>query len=1016
MNTIFLGRGPQLAEFSRTLDQFFDLRKQPSIPPVVLIHGQGGIGKSSLLHAFGELARKHPDGDFEMIDVDWQVERQQNPQWFALEPSLIELRAVLQAVNRRAEACVRKWNAEKNEFARTLGELDRTLALASREANRFHHLSKARDHSPVPEAVVDGAAETLGGVTSTLLGPVGSVLEPIITVLMKVGINATPKLATFVAEKLNKTQYELLVGADQHLARALATALHDVAEKRRVLVMFDTYEIVDSIDPLVRLVIKAAGPNVLWVIAGRRDLYETTTDAVFGRVDGYREEDRHEYEITQLNLRALAREDIREYFRKAAPDRRELTDDEVYRIDVATSAIPLAVKLAADIWRETGAVEDIITSDDLTEENIIDHMVGRYQQHCVYREEDRRTLWAIAMADGDPKILKAMLLPNFDNDEIYRKHLAFVVHRYEAVQRKNTREPRLHDEPARFFVDYLRSETMRTNEWVQRFNERAVQWLCGRIERLADYHPTLHDLCNDEDYIESVLKVANHLFWIEEDEAWPWVTARYVEGIPYSTPLREGLVEIALSWHPYVSARGRARASKFQRAERYPFKPVEQDARSELLEQDRGRGWLNDSRIQNRYSQERAAIVFWTTIESLRRASRYNEALAKAFSIASRLEASSPHIRAKAASTMLSLSLELDHENNRAEIRDVLQLAIRLDPDNFYVWGEFGAWLLGVQRLDEAEAHLKKAIDLAPQDATNYELLSLCHSNQKRHGEALATALRAVELQPKEARLWRRLGTAHLELGQYGDAIRCQQQAVQLSPSEAESWRCLGNAFSWNNEYVEAIRCFRKGLEFETTVGLLRPIAWCFFMLNDFESSESYFLSVIELDSEDPDARNGLACVWMMRGQNQKAASEFERALRQKESDASTYHLWGRMLYRVGDYEGAWDKCEQAARLQPDNLKARAALEGLALLVDRGLPADLAMDDSSDLAEIRDPLNHAEWLALKGERERAIEVIAESVNHTPNNALYMNYCPAFHLLRNDPRLQSILTLTLAPDQ
>jgi hypothetical protein len=292
---------------------------------------------------------------------------------------------------------VRKWDVTKNEFARTAGELDRTLALASREASEFHHLRKTGDGGLLPEQVADGAAETISGIASTFLGPAGPVLEPLMNKLAKAGIDATPKLARYIAEKLNKAQYDLLVGANQYLARALGTGLRSAAEKRRLLIAFDTYEIVDAVDPLVRLVIKAAGPNVLWVIAGRRDLYETTTDAVFGRVDGYREEDRYAYEITLLNLRALAREDIREYFRQAAPARPVLGDDEVYRVDAATSAIPLAVKLAADIWRETGRVEDIISSNDLTDEGIIDHMVGRYQQHCVHRKEDGRTLAALSI-------------------------------------------------------------------------------------------------------------------------------------------------------------------------------------------------------------------------------------------------------------------------------------------------------------------------------------------------------------------------------------------------------------------------------------------------------------------------------------------------------------------------------------------------------------------------------------------------------------------------------------------
>ena len=72
------------------------------------------------------------------------------------------------------------------------------------------------------------------------------------------------------------------------------------ARRLPILVTFDTYEMIAERDAIVRVVIRAAGPRVAWVVAGRRDLYETRTSTPAGRVDGYREEDRHAYDVTRL--------------------------------------------------------------------------------------------------------------------------------------------------------------------------------------------------------------------------------------------------------------------------------------------------------------------------------------------------------------------------------------------------------------------------------------------------------------------------------------------------------------------------------------------------------------------------------------------------------------------------------------------------------------------------------------------------------------------------------------------
>jgi ABC-type transport system involved in cytochrome c biogenesis ATPase subunit len=83
LDDIFLGRERQMQDLGRVLSEFFDASRAPTLPPVVLISGQGGIGKSTLLRELHAMAQERFKGRYHRLDIDWQVQRQENLSAFA---------------------------------------------------------------------------------------------------------------------------------------------------------------------------------------------------------------------------------------------------------------------------------------------------------------------------------------------------------------------------------------------------------------------------------------------------------------------------------------------------------------------------------------------------------------------------------------------------------------------------------------------------------------------------------------------------------------------------------------------------------------------------------------------------------------------------------------------------------------------------------------------------------------------------------------------------------------------
>ena len=72
-------------------------------------------------------------------------------------------------------------------------------------------------------------------------------------------------------------------------------------------------------------------------------------------------------------------------------------------------------------------------------------------------------------------------------------------------------------------------------------NQRAVEALRARLAKLQADLPRSEDRCADDDWVQAALDLTEHLFWLDESEAWHWLIPRYVEGWAYSRPLRRGL-------------------------------------------------------------------------------------------------------------------------------------------------------------------------------------------------------------------------------------------------------------------------------------------------------------------------------------------------------------------------------------------------------------------------------------------------------------------------------------------
>ncbi|HYN88000.1 MAG TPA: tetratricopeptide repeat protein, partial [Ardenticatenaceae bacterium] len=514
-----------------------------------------------------------------------------------------------------------------------------------------------------------------------------------------------------------------------------------VARQGPILLTLDTYEIVDHVDLWVRLVIRRAGPRVVWVLAGRNNLADSRKYGA-GYFTGYRAEFPGE-RLRVFPLSEFSVADIAEYFQHRVPGR-PLAESEAEAIHEATLGIPLAVKEAAAIWARPETVLRDITGDESPSRDrrkVVEQVTARFLLHCFDDPGERSRLYALALAyRADADLVAAMLETEElerDLSELERRH-SFVF----------VRDMTLHDAVKSFIREYLLADVRRTSREVRTAHERAVAHLRARLQDREARLLTLEARVADEHWTADTTALVHHAFWLSEEQGLAILLPAQVAGLAYDDSFSRALLDAAEPLRPTLSNAGRRRLEVLRT--RRPWSPNLEHEAAFLAElKTSQRDWPKDG-----CEEERQVILALKRGQLLFRQERKSEALRQ-------------YERAK--QIVPSEAVELRRQ--LGEALDELASAL--------MWPESSqSALFSV----EAERALEHAVELLRENLAVWYRSGAIHYLAGRYDQALVAYKRALELDPKYAHPHHGLGNVYDNLGQYEQAIAAYRRAIELDP------------------------------------------------------------------------------------------------------------------------------------------------------------------------------------------------------------------------------------------
>ncbi len=232
-------------------------------------------------------------------------------------------------------------------------------------------------------------------------------------------------------------------------------------------------------------------------------------------------------------------------------------------------------------------------------------------------------------------------------------------------------------------------------------------------------------------------------------------------------------------------------------------------------------------------------------------------------------------------------------------------------------------------RRQEAIAHLKKALEIAPNNAEAPRQLASLLAEMGKVKEAEASYIQATKARPTDWYGYSLLAVFYMQQERYADAEKAFFAAQTLTPDNDLIYRNLAGLFILQGHYGEAEKRLQKALSLRTHPSTYAMMASARFFGHRYEEATAAMETAIELNASDPSfwGNLGIYYSWTTGSQGkapaafQKAIEMTQKALEVMPDDDRAKANLAEYKARTGDARGA---LAQLGKLSPQGLKTRA--------------------------------------------------------------------------------------------
>jgi tetratricopeptide (TPR) repeat protein len=144
-------------------------------------------------------------------------------------------------------------------------------------------------------------------------------------------------------------------------------------------------------------------------------------------------------------------------------------------------------------------------------------------------------------------------------------------------------------------------------------------------------------------------------------------------------------------------------------------------------------------------------------------------------------------------------------DKERKKYFEILQEISKKYPEEKRIHFDLALYYLGRSMQDDAEAELKKAIELDPEYGYALNQLAYMYSNKNDFEKALEYFKRYASVSPGDANPFDSMGEMYFRMGKLDESIEKFKEALEVKPDFSSDWK-ISYIYALKEDYGEAIR------------------------------------------------------------------------------------------------------------------------------------------------------------------------------------------------------------------
>ena len=323
----------------------------------------------------------------------------------------------------------------------------------------------------------------------------------------------------------------------------------------------------------------------------------------------------------------------------------------------------------------------------------------------------------------------------------------------------------------------------------------------------------------------------------------------------------------------------------------------------------------------------------------------------------------------------LSQAVDYHQAGDLDHAEDIYRQVLKDEPENPNALNLLGVLCSQREQFDESIDLLMKAVQTGDRFySAHYNYAKALHA-VNRLEEAEAQYRIAIEIDPNQASAHHNLGASLCELGRHEEAAESFREAVRIDPLHEEAWHQLAMILFHYDQHEGAIECWRCAIHAnDRCLDYHHNLALVLQQCGQLDEAEAGYRKALQLNETSVSTWSNLATVLRELGRTDEAIECCREAIRIDPNYADAYNNLGNIHLTRGEAEEALRWADQAIQINPENTSALATAAGA---LQAACESDAVIDHLTEAIRInpKDPslyVRRAEVLLNYGRPDEAL--------------------------------------------